>query len=115
MYLAQRGYKTGNVPLVPELDPPPALLELEPRKVFALDIDPSTLLEVRTARIRTLGRAPYSAYADAERVMLELERARRLYRQRGWRIVNVSGRAVEENAARIMELVEASPPRPVRG
>jgi regulator of PEP synthase PpsR (kinase-PPPase family) len=111
MYLAQRGYKTGNVPLVPGLDPPLALLELEPRKVFALDIDSSTLLEVRQARVRTLGSAPYSAYADAERVLLELDRARRMFRQRGWRIVNVSGRAVEENAARIVELYESTPPR----
>ncbi|MGH0037311.1 MAG: pyruvate, water dikinase regulatory protein [Myxococcota bacterium] len=106
MYLAQRGYKTGNVPLVPGLQPPPALFELEPRKVFALDIDSSTLLEVRQARVRALGRLPHSAYADAEQILLELDRARRMFRQRGWRIVNVSGRAVEENAARIIELVE---------
>ncbi len=111
MYLAQRGYKTGNVPLVPGLDPPPALLEIDPRKVFALDIDSSTLLEVRQSRLRAMGKAPYSAYADAERVLLELDRARRMFRQLRWRIVNVSGRAVEENAARIIELYESAPPR----
>ena len=41
MYLAQRGYKTGNVPLVPGIEPPKALLDLDPRKVFALSVDPS--------------------------------------------------------------------------
>jgi len=108
MYLAQRGYKTGNVPLVPGLDPPRALLELDPRKVFGLLADPEALLEVRRARVRGLGAAPHRAYADPEAVVQELDRARRLFRERGWRTVNVSGKAVEENAARILELHEGT-------
>jgi len=110
MYLAQRGYKTGNVPLVPGVDPPRLLLELDRRRVFTLDIDRSTLLEVRRARARAIGRMPQSDYAEPEAVLFELERARRLARQRGWRLVNVSGRAVEENAARIIGLFETRPP-----
>ncbi|MCZ6785356.1 MAG: kinase/pyrophosphorylase [Proteobacteria bacterium] len=110
MYLAQRGYKTGNVPLVPGVDPPRALLELDRRKVFALDIDRATLLSVRQARVRALGSSPYSRYADDEALDLEIDRARRLYRQRGWRILDVSGRAVEENASRIIELYQQSSP-----
>jgi regulator of PEP synthase PpsR (kinase-PPPase family) len=104
MYLAQRGYKTGNVPLVPGLDPPRALLELDRRKVFALLVDPSTLVSMRKARLRSLGRTPYLSYAEPEAVGLELERARRLVRERGWRSLDVSGRAVEENASRILQL-----------
>jgi regulator of PEP synthase PpsR (kinase-PPPase family) len=106
MYLAQRGYKTGNVPLVPGLEPPRALLELDPRKVFGLLVDPSTLLAVRRARVRQLGSSPYSTYTEAEAVMDEIDRARRLFRERGWRTLEITGRAVEENAARIVELVE---------
>jgi regulator of PEP synthase PpsR (kinase-PPPase family) len=110
MYLAQRGYKTGNVPLVPGLEPPQALLELDSRKVFALDIDRATLLTVRQARTRALGTSPHSNYSDSEAIVLELDRARRLFRQRGWRIIDVSRRAVEENAARIIEMYQDSPP-----
>ena len=110
MYLAQRGYKTGNVPLVPGIDAPRELLELDRRKVFALDIDRSTLLEVRQARVRALGASPYSTYVDDDEVLLELSAARRLYRSQGWRILNVRGRAVEENAARIIQLYQESPP-----
>ena len=110
MYLAQRGYKAGNVPLVPNLDPPQALFELDPRKVFALDIDEATLLSVRQARARAIGSSPYTSYSDGEAIGLELESARRVYRRRGWRVIDVSGRAVEENASRILELYEASPP-----
>ena len=108
MYLAQRGYKTGNVPLVPGLEPPRTLLELDPRKVFGLLADPEELLEVRRARVRGLGASPHRAYADPEAVVQELEHARRLFRERGWRTVNVSGKAVEENAARILELHEGT-------
>lgn len=106
MYLAQRGYKTGNVPLVPGIDPPRELLEIDPRKVFGLLVDVPTLLEVRRSRIRALRAPPYTAYADPDAVAAELRRARRLFRTRGWRIVEITGRAVEENAARILELCE---------
>ena len=104
MYLAQRGYKTGNVPLVPGIDPPRELLEIDPRKVFGLLVDAGTLLTVRRERVRALRTSPYSTYSDAEAVALELRRARQLFRSRGWRTVDISGKAVEENAARILEL-----------
>jgi regulator of PEP synthase PpsR (kinase-PPPase family) len=106
MYLAQRGYKTGNVPIVPGIDPPRALLELDPKKVFALTIDPSHLLTIRQARVRALGAPPYSTYADPEALIEEVRRARRLYREQGWQVIDISGRAAEENAARILRLIE---------
>ena len=106
MYLAQRGYKTGNVPLIPGLEPPKELLEMNPRQVFGLTVEPGMLLSVRTARLRTM-RAPSSTnYTDPDQVMLELDRARHLCRSKGWRVIDVSGRAVEENASRIIESFE---------
>ncbi len=104
MYLAQRGYRTGNVPIVPGIDPPRELLEIDPRKVIGLLTDSSPLLEIRRARIRQLRASPYLAYADAEAVEEELRRARELYRRQGWRVVDITGKAVEEAAARILEL-----------
>jgi regulator of PEP synthase PpsR (kinase-PPPase family) len=109
MYLAQRGYKVGNVPLIPDVDPPRPLLELDARKVFGLLMDPLTLLSVRQARIRALPGAPYSTYADSDAIMLEIDRARRLFREYGWRTIDVGGRAVEENASRILEYHQSSP------
>jgi regulator of PEP synthase PpsR (kinase-PPPase family) len=108
MHLAQRGYKTGNVPIIPNLEPPRELLELDSRKVFGLVVNPDTLLEIRRARVRALRAGPYHAYADPEGIVQELQRARRLFRAQGWRTVNISGKAVEENAARIVELTRAS-------
>jgi regulator of PEP synthase PpsR (kinase-PPPase family) len=106
MYLAQRGYKTGNVPIVPGIEPPKALLDLDPRKVFALAVDPTNLLTVRQARVRVLGETPYATYADPAALLEEIRRSRRLYLDRGWRVIDISGRAVEENAARILRIVE---------
>jgi [pyruvate, water dikinase]-phosphate phosphotransferase / [pyruvate, water dikinase] kinase len=106
MYLAHRGYKTGNVPLVPGMEPPAELLDLDPRKVFALVVAGATLVEVRRSRLRALQAPTPLSYADPEAVEAELQRARRLFRERGWRIVDITDRAVEENAARIIELHE---------
>ncbi|MCA9504267.1 MAG: kinase/pyrophosphorylase [Myxococcales bacterium] len=108
MYLAQRGYKVGNVPLVPGLDPPKELYELEPKRVFGLTVDSATLLSVRSARIRTMRAPSASAYTDPDQVQLELDRARKLFRSRGWRMIDVSGRAVEENASKIIDAYEES-------
>lgn len=108
MYLAQRGYRTGNVPLIPGLEPPKELLELTPSRVFGLTVDPGTLLSVRSARMRTMRGPSSTSYTDPDHVMLEIDRARRLFRSRGWRTIDVSGRAVEENASRIIEVLGSS-------
>jgi len=106
MYLAQRGYKTGNVPIVAGLELPAELAELDRRKVFALDIDAATLLQVRQARLKSLRTSPNSRYTDTAAVTQEIDRARRAFRQHGWSVIDVSGRAVEENAAKIIELLQ---------
>jgi regulator of PEP synthase PpsR (kinase-PPPase family) len=114
MYLAQRGYKTGNVPLVPDIDPPTELLEIEPSRVFGLTLDPATLVAIRRARLRALPSLNRLAYADPETVATELRWALRFFRSRGWRTVDISNKAVEENASRILELLaheqELAPP-----
>jgi hypothetical protein len=106
MYLAHRGYKAGNVPLVPGMEPPQEVLDLDPRKVFGLLVAPETLVEVRRSRMRALHAPPYLNYADPDTVEGEIRRSRRLFRERGWRPVDITHRAVEENAARIIELHE---------
>ncbi len=111
MYLAQRGYRTGNVPIVPGVEPPRVLLEMDPRKIFGLIIDPSKLKPLRQARVRAIGARGYTAsYTDPEAMRGEIERARRICRQRGWKLVDVGGRAVEENATRIIDLYGQDPP-----
>ncbi len=104
MYLAQRGLKTGNVPLVPGIDPPRELFEIAPRKVYGLLADAERLVTIRRARVRGLGTTISIGYAEPEIVERELTAARRLFVQRGWGVIDITGRAVEETASRILEL-----------
>jgi regulator of PEP synthase PpsR (kinase-PPPase family) len=106
MYLAQRGYKTGNVPLVPQVEPPKELLELDRRKVFGLLIDSDALMTIRQARLRAIRASPSTAYTNSDAVMNEIERARLFFRRKGWRTIDITGKAVEENASRIIEYYE---------
>jgi regulator of PEP synthase PpsR (kinase-PPPase family) len=106
MYLAQRGYRTANVPLIPNVPPPRALLETDRRRVFGLTIAPEALVAIRKNRESVLRVLPYAAYAQRDEVIQELESARRLFRRQGWRVIDISRRAVEENAAKIVESLE---------
>jgi regulator of PEP synthase PpsR (kinase-PPPase family) len=103
MYLAQRGYKTGNVPLVPGMEAPRALDEIDSRKIFALMVDHATLVTRRMNRLKVLRASSNSSYTDSDAVALELRRARRLFREKHWRTIDITGRAVEETAARILD------------
>jgi regulator of PEP synthase PpsR (kinase-PPPase family) len=107
MYLAQRGYKTGNVPIVPNIPVPKEVLELPREKVFGLNLSASLLLKIREARLRNMGSSTRASYADPGLIKEELDQAKRLYRQHHWPVIEISGKAVEENAARIIELLES--------
>jgi regulator of PEP synthase PpsR (kinase-PPPase family) len=103
MYLAQRGYKTGNVPLVAGIEAPPILNDIDSNKIFGLMVDHATLVTLRVNRLKVLRASPHTSYTDADTVELELRRARRLFRERKWRTIDITGRAVEETAARIID------------
>ncbi|MBW6512253.1 MAG: kinase/pyrophosphorylase [Desulfuromonadaceae bacterium] len=103
VYLAHRGWRVANVPLVTGIAPPPELLEVDPQRVAALTIDAQRLVELRAARLRNLGQDPRSAYADYEEIEQELRQARALFRRQKWVIINVTGKAVEETANEVLE------------
>jgi len=102
IYLAHRGWKVANVPLVNGIDPPAQLFEIDPKKVAALVIDPQRLVEVRAARLRNLGQDPRAAYADYEEIEEELKHSRKLFRRHPWVVVDVSSKAVEETANEVL-------------
>jgi [pyruvate, water dikinase]-phosphate phosphotransferase / [pyruvate, water dikinase] kinase len=108
MYLAHRKLKVANLPLVPEVEPPQELFWLPPRKVIGLTIDPGLLKEIRTERLNTLGLKDKANYATVERIMEELEYTRRIMRRLGCPVFNVSNKAVEEVASKILYVVKES-------
>ncbi|MGE5548139.1 MAG: pyruvate, water dikinase regulatory protein [Solirubrobacterales bacterium] len=104
MYLANRGYKCANYPLVPEVPLPHQLEGLKRPLVVGLTKDPKSLSDIRRARLRFLNQAEESAYAQFEKVREEVATARRLFARHGWPVVDVTRRSIEEASATIVQL-----------
>jgi regulator of PEP synthase PpsR (kinase-PPPase family) len=102
--LAQYGYKCANVSLAVEVDPPRALLLMPAQKVVGLTIDPHQLAAIRTRRSVDwkMGQTDYN---DIDHVKHELTWCRRLFSRSGWRTLDVTHSAVEETAARVLDLL----------
>jgi hypothetical protein len=107
MYLAHKGFKVANVPLVPEIPAPKELFEIDQEKIYALIIDLNSLVRVRHQRLRQLGLPPDAEYAARENIARELRWCREFYaRHPTWPVVDTSGRAVEETAAEVVRIMK---------
>jgi regulator of PEP synthase PpsR (kinase-PPPase family) len=104
IYLANRGYKTANIPLVPEAPPPDTLFRLRHPMVVGLTISPDRLVQVRRNRLLSLNQAPETAYVDLERVQAEVAFARRIFADNDWPVIDMTRRSIEEAAAAIINL-----------
>lgn len=106
IYLAQKGYKVANVPIVMGIDLPKALFEIDQDKIFGLTINPVVLQAIRKARANTLGfNGQTSNYAEMEHVRHELDHANQIFVQHPtWPVIQVTGKAVEETAAVIVRI-----------
>lgn len=104
MYLAHKRIKVANVPLVPEVTPPDELFQAERGKVIGLVIKPELLNNIRTERLKTLGLTGQASYANFERILEELEFADKIMKKLGCPVIDVTNRAVEETASKIMEI-----------
>lgn len=113
IYLAHRGIKAANVPLVPDLPQLPALERLTRPLIVGLTINPEQLVQIRKNRQRMLGleggeTARYGGtYAELEQVRDELRYARRLFARHQWPEIDVTKRSVEETSATIYQMVQA--------
>ena len=106
----QYGLKVANVPLVLEVGAPPELKDCDPRRVFCLTINPSELRRIRTARLERSGAAKFqeatgatSKYADRSYLLQDLQNAKRVAEEGGYRVIDVTARAVEETASEVAE------------
>jgi regulator of PEP synthase PpsR (kinase-PPPase family) len=112
IYLANRGVKAANIPFVPGCPLPPELDELKRPLVVGLTKDPERLIQVRRNRLRLLNQGEETAYVDPEQVRAELTEARRYYSKRGWPVIDVTRRSIEETAAEVMMLLARRRPSP---
>lgn len=104
MYLAHQGVKAANVPLVKEVPPPPELFLVPPHKVIGLIIKPSLLYEIRRERLKAMGLQQSTSYANMERIIEELDYGQEIMRKIGCPIIDVTNKATEETAAKVMEI-----------
>jgi regulator of PEP synthase PpsR (kinase-PPPase family) len=106
-YLAGRGLKVANVPLVLGVEPPKELLELPGCRVIGLTIDVDQLLGIRKHRLQQLGMPPDANYGLREHVKAELEFAHAIFRDHPeWMVVDVTNCAIEETATIILEALK---------
>jgi regulator of PEP synthase PpsR (kinase-PPPase family) len=108
MYLAHRKLKVANLPLVPEVEPPQELYELPRNKIFGLIIAPDLLRKIREERLSTLGLGAQANYAEMGRILEELEYSRGIMRRLACPVFDVSNKAVEEVANKIIIAVKES-------
>nr|WP_269438102.1 pyruvate, water dikinase regulatory protein [Phosphitispora fastidiosa] len=105
MYLAHKSIKAANVPLVPEVLPPEEIFSLPKKKIIGLTIKPELLNEIRQERLKTLGLKSGADYASLERILIELDYADGIMRKAGCPIIDVSNKAVEETASKVLEII----------
>ena len=104
IYLANRGYKTANIPIVVESPPPKILYTLQNPLIVGLTTSADRLIQVRRNRLLSLNQHPDTSYVEEEAVTRELAFARRMFADNGWPVIDVTRRSIEETAAAIIAL-----------
>jgi hypothetical protein len=108
MYLANRGVKAANVPLVPHADPPAELASLKNPLVIGLIASPERLAQIRQSRLGGMNAAEHAeGYSDLDSIRSEVLRAKRLYAKHRWPVIDVTRKSVEETAAAILTKLSA--------
>ena len=106
IYLANRGIKVANMPLVPGIEPSKILFELKNPLIVGLSSDPEHLAIIRRSRLKNLSADGVDGYAEVDSIAEEIKNARRLFNQHGWPVVDVTRRSIEETAAEIIALLD---------
>lgn len=104
IYLANRGIKAANIPIVPGVPPPGVLEELNGPLIVGLTVSPDRLVQIRRNRLLSLHEETHTGYVDLEAVREEIIWARRFFNRHEWPVIDVSRRSIEETAAAILNL-----------
>ncbi len=105
IYLANRGVKAANVPIVPGIPLPTELDTLTRPLVVGLTASPERLVQIRRNRLLAMNQSPETDYVDIEMVKEEVAYARKTYNRNKWPIIDVTRRSIEETAAAILNLI----------
>jgi [pyruvate, water dikinase]-phosphate phosphotransferase / [pyruvate, water dikinase] kinase len=112
IYLAQRGYKTANLPLVPSIPLPESLTQPHSAFVVCLIASPDRIAEIRRNRAMMLADRNLDDYVDRDRITAEIAYSRRICAKHRWPVIDVTRRSVEESAATILKFLHDRDARP---
>lgn len=104
IYLANRGIKTANIPLVPNVALPASVFALRGPLIVGLLASPERIVQIRQHRLLTLNAQGETPYVDRISVAEEVAHSRRLFAENGWPTIDVTRRSIEETAASIIDL-----------
>jgi regulator of PEP synthase PpsR (kinase-PPPase family) len=105
IFLAHKGIKVANLPIMPEVKPPAELFKIPSHRIIGLTMDADHILNIRTERLKAVGLPNGSKYATLQRIVEELEYAQGLMKQLGCTVINVTNKAIEETAGIIAEYI----------
>ena len=103
IYLANKGYKVSNLPLIPEVPLPQVLEKIDSRRLIGLVCEPEKLVKIRSNRLDSLGLTQETSYTDLEKIYQELDYSKKVFRKYGARVINMSDKSIEETAFLIEE------------
>ncbi|NJI15438.1 phosphoenolpyruvate synthase regulatory protein, partial [Staphylococcus agnetis] len=106
MYLANKGYKIANIPLVPEVGIPEDVFKHRNLKVFGLTASPQYIMNIRTERVKVLGMKGKANYNDLERIKKELAYAEEVFKRLNATVINTEYRSIEESAFYIEKFLQ---------
>ena len=106
IYLANRGYKTVNIPLVLDQKIPESLKKNKNSCIIGLIADPGRLSDIRRNRVAIMKDQNIKEYTDLEFIKKEVEDSKKLFKKNNWPIIDVTRRSVEETAASILKIIE---------
>jgi len=104
IYLANRGYKSANIPMVPNQKIPEDILKNKKKTIVGLIADPERLVDIRKNRLNTLSEEKHTSYVDLERIREELEESRKVFKLNSIPTIDVTRKSVEETAASIIKI-----------
>ena len=108
IYLANRGHKTGNIPLVPGAPLPTILDEFENPFIVGLVAAPDIIVQIRQQRLVGLKQNEQTDYIDADRVRDEMRQAKRMFVKKGYKVIDVTRKSIEETSAQIIKAYQNS-------
>ena len=106
IYLANKGYKSANIPMVPNQKIPEDVLKNKKKTIVGLIADPGRLVDIRKNRLNTLSEEKHTSYVDLERIQEELEESRKVFKLNNIPIIDVTRKSVGETAASIIKIHE---------